>query len=638
VLEQEVRDMCAGMVHRGPDDEGVYIGDGVGIGMRRLSIIDLDNGQQPVCNEDGSIWIVFNGEIYNYQELRRDLQKKGHTFRSNSDTETIVHLYEDLGPRCVDRLRGMFGFAIWDTRRRELLLARDRLGIKPLYYAERDGELLFSSELKPILQLPQVQRQLNWEAVGHLFATLATPATTSIVKGVEKLEPGHIAVVSEGRPLKATRYWDVQFQPNEIASEGELVEQLREMLTEAVTLHQVSDVPVGAFLSGGIDSSAVVAMMAKPAAGRLKTFSIGFAESSFNELDHARQVASAFGTDHYDLVLRPDVVRIVEDLTWYLDEPFGDTSAIPTYMVSRLASEHVKVVLSGDGGDELFAGYDKYVVEGRERGRDRIPRPLRRMAGAFGSALPEGTPGRRFLRHLALDGGQRYLDASLMFRADQTRKLFKRDAFNQIAAHDPWTASLPLLDHGGSDWLSSVQYHDLHRYLPLDILTKVDRMTMAHSLEARPPLLDHKLVEFAATVPAKYRLHDGTTKYIFKQARRGILPHQIIDRQKHGFAVPLARWFRGDLADYARDLLLSSTCRQRGLFNESYVKRLFALNARGRDLDLQLWTMLSFELWCRRFLDASSLTAAAPLPSRQSRRSSPAIVATAAAAGTGTNG
>src|SRR5687768_12947573 len=381
VAEEEIRGMCGAIVHRGPDEEGVYIGEGVAIGMRRLSIIDLEGGHQPMSNEDGTIWIVFNGEIYNYRELRRDLERNGHTFRTDSDTETIVHLYEDLGARCVERLRGMFGFAIWDERRRQLLIARDRLGIKPMYYAERNGELVFSSELKPILTLGGIPRTIDWGAANHLFTFLSTPSDQSIVHGVKKLEPACVAIGTPGQPLQIQKYWDVEFRPNETATEAELVEQLRAMLVESVTLHQVSDVPVGAFLSGGLDSSAVVALMAKPAAGpafalgnggelrrgELKTFSIGFAESGFDELPYARQVASQFGTDHYDLVLRPDVVKIVEDLTWYLDEPFGDTSAIPTYMVSKLASEHVKVVLSGDGGDELFAGYDKYVVEGRER-------------------------------------------------------------------------------------------------------------------------------------------------------------------------------------------------------------------------------------------------------------------------------
>ena len=631
VREDEIRAMCGVIAHRGPDDEGVYVGDGVAIGMRRLSIIDLDNGFQPISNEDNTIWIVFNGEIYNYQELRRDLEKRGHTFRTASDTETIVHLYEDLGPRCVDRLRGMFAFAIWDTRKRQVLLARDRLGIKPLYYCERDGELLFSSEVKPILQIQNVERSLDWESVGHLFTTLATPSTRSIVKGVSKLEPARIAVASQGRNIRIERYWDVEFEPNEHATEDELVEQLRERLAESVVLHQVSDVPVGAFLSGGLDSSAIVAMMSRPKDVQLKTFSIGFAEASHDELPYARQVAAKFGTDHYDLVIRPDVVQIVEDLTWYLDEPFGDTSAIPTYMVSKLAAEHVKVVLSGDGGDELFAGYDKYVVEGRERMHDRLPAGIRRTAGAIGAMMPQGMRGRRFLRHLALEGPKRYLDASTMFHADEMRSLFRPEALTLIAAHDPWSESLSSWREPGGDWLAAAQYNDINRYLPLDILTKVDRMTMAHSIEARPPLLDHKLVEFAATVPARFRLRDGTTKYLFKKAMRGILPDSIIDRQKHGFAVPLARWFRGELAGFSRDVLLSRTCRDRGIFETKSVERLFALNARGRDLDLQLWTMLSFELWCRRFLDGSAVADVAPTRARQSMRPpSPAIFATAA--------
>jgi asparagine synthase (glutamine-hydrolysing) len=621
--------MCGAIVHRGPDEEGVYLGDGIALGMRRLSIIDLEGGQQPIANEDRSVWIVFNGEIYNYRELRRDLERNGHVFATDSDTETIVHLYEDMGPRCVERLRGMFGFAIWDERRRQLLIGRDRLGIKPMYYAERNGELVFSSELKPILTLGHVPRSVDWGAANHLFSFLSTPSDQSIVHGVRKLEPACVAIGAPGRPLQIQKYWDVQFQPNETASEAELVEQLRALLVESVTLHQVSDVPVGAFLSGGLDSSAVVALMARPAAGRLKTFSIGFAESEFNELHYARDVAAQFGTDHHDLVLRPDVVGIVEDLTWYLDEPFGDTSAIPTYMVSKLASEHVKVVLSGDGGDELFAGYDKYVVEGRERRFDRIPSPLRALAGAVGRAMPDGMTGRRFLQHLALDGAHRYLDASTMFRAAELRKLFRPDAYRRLSQHDPLAESLQTLRHGGDDWLASLQYRDLHTYLPLDILTKVDRATMAHSLEARPPLLDHRLAEFAATVPARFRLRDGTTKYLFKQAMRGILPDAIIDRQKHGFAVPLATWFRGDLAGFARDLLLSNRCRERGFFDTRYIERLLQQNDRGRNLDLQLWTVMSFELWCQRFLDPTPRPQPAPI--RETRRVAPAIVRVAQA-------
>jgi asparagine synthase (glutamine-hydrolysing) len=599
------------MVHRGPDDEGIYLGDGVALGMRRLSIIDLDNGHQPISNEDGSIWIVFNGEIYNYRHLRDLLESRGHQLRTSTDTETIVHLYEDFGARCVEHLRGMFAFAIWDTRQRTLLLARDRLGIKPLYYAARHGELVFASELKPLLHYDGADRSLSWEAVGHLFTFMATPPDQSIVRGISKLEPARVAIATANRPPRIERYWDVAFEPDESASEDVLVERLRERLHDAVVSHQVSDVPVGAFLSGGIDSSAVVALMAKPAAGRLKTFSIGFAEAGFDELAHARAVAARFGTDHHDLVLRPDVVQMVEDLTWYLDEPFGDTSAIPTYMVSKLASEHVKVVLSGDGGDELFAGYDKYLVEGRERSRERLPRPLRQCAGLIGALLPHGAYGRRFLRHLALEGTRRYLDASSLFHTDEFPRLFRRSALEQLLDHDPAADALCPPGNGCSDWLSAIQYRDLNRYLPLDILTKVDRMTMAHSLEARPPLLDHPLVEFAATIPARLRLRGGTTKYLFKRAMRGWLPDDIIDRPKHGFAVPLADWFRGDLAGFARDLLLSDTCRRRGIFELRYIDRLLRSNDRGRNLDLQLWTILSFELWCRRFLDSRPPSATA---------------------------
>jgi asparagine synthase (glutamine-hydrolysing) len=602
VADEDVRAMCNAMVHRGPDEEGLYVRAGVGLGMRRLSIIDVAHGQQPVANEDGTIWVVFNGEIYNYRELRHDLERRGHRFRTSGDTETIVHLYEDFGPGFVEHLRGMFAVAIWDERQQQLLLARDRLGIKPLYYAERDDELVFASELKPILQLGHVDRALNWEAVGHLFTFLATAPAQSIVNGVKKLEPARIAIATQGRPLRIERYWDVTFEPDTRATEAELVERLRAQLVESVTAHQVSDVPVGAFLSGGIDSSAVVATMARLNAQPIKTFSIGFREASHDELQHAQLIARRYGTDHYDLVLEPEVVPMVEDLAWYLDEPFGDTSAIPTYMVSKLAGEHVKVVLTGDGGDEIFAGYDKYLVEQRERAYDRVPAPLRRAVGAVGNVMPEGMRGRRFLRHLALDGSERYLDAQTLFRTDALRQLFKPDAFAEIAKHDPWAASRSHLA-GGLDWISAAQYGDLQTYLPLDILTKVDRMTMAHSVEARPPLLDHRLVEFAATIPAELRLRGGTTKYLLKQAMRGILPDEIIDRPKQGFAVPLAQWFRGPLAGYARDVLLSHTCRRRGFLNTVYVERLLHMHQQGRDLDLELWTTLSFELWCRRFLD-----------------------------------
>ena len=606
VFEHEIRSMCDLMVHRGPDDHGVYAAPGVGIGMRRLSIIGLDTGHQPMSNEDGSIWVVFNGEIYNYASLRHDLQQRGHVFTTTSDTECLVHLYEEHGRDLVQHLRGMFAFAIWDGSRRELLLARDRLGIKPLYYTETKHGLIFASELKPILNCHGVERSPDWEAVGHLLTFLVTPSATSIVAGIRKLEPAHVAIARHGEPLRINRYWDVAFEPDEAATEAQHIDRLRALLDESVALHQVSDVPVGAFLSGGIDSSAVVATLSAQHREPVKTFSIGFEEAGFDELAHARDVAARFGTDHYDLVVRPDVVAIVDDLTWYLDEPFGDTSAIPTYMVSKLAAAHVKVVLTGDGGDEVFAGYDRYLVEAREQSFDALPRPLRRAAGAVGNLLPEGAKGKRFLQHFALDGATRYVDASAMFRLDDLRRLLHPDAYHHVAKHDAIGTATRSLSGYDSDWLSAVQRWDLAAYLPQDILTKVDRMTMAHSIEARPPLIDHRIVEFAATVPARFRLRNGSTKHLFKQAMRGVLPDHIIDRPKQGFAVPLAHWLRTDLATFARDVLLSRTAHERGLFDVRQVERLLHLNDRGRNLDLQLWTMLSLELWCQRFLDRRS--------------------------------
>jgi asparagine synthase (glutamine-hydrolysing) len=594
--------MCDLLVHRGPDDEGLYVGEGVALGMRRLSIIDLATGHQPVRNEDGTVWVVFNGEIYNFKELRQDLEGRGHRFYTTSDTETIVHLYEEHGPDLVQHLRGMFALAVWDARRRRLLLARDRLGIKPLFYARTPGGLAFASELKALLQVPGVDRRLSWPALAHLLTFRATPATQSILEGVQKLDAGHRAVVTTAGQLTVDRYWTVSFEPSAVV-EGALVEELRARLHDAVRLHLRSDVPLGAFLSGGIDSSAVVGAMTRLGAGPVKTFSIGFREAAFDELQHARRVARTFHTDHHEMVVPPQSLDLIEQISWHLDEPFGDSSAIPTFLVSQLAARHVKVVLTGDGGDELFGGYDKYLVEQRERQYDRLPAVARRTLGFAGRLVPDGTPGKRFLRHLALDGAHRYLDASTVFRRDEQARLFTSAAFERVRRSDPLGASLAALAAMPRAWLSALQYYDLRNYLPLDILVKVDRMTMAHSIEARPPLLDHQLVEFAARVPQGLKIRGTTTKYLFKQAVRGLVPEAIIGRPKQGFGVPLAGWFRGPLTGFVRDLLLSETSRQRGIFNPAYIEQLLRLNQRGRDLDGQLWTLISFEQWCRTFLD-----------------------------------
>ncbi len=603
VSRREVEQMCDALVARGPDDQGYYVNDGIGLGMRRLSIIDLATGTQPVRNEDGTVQVVLNGEIYNYRELRRSLEAQGHQFYTASDTEVIVHLYEEYGAQCVDRLRGMFAFALWDERQQRLLVVRDRLGIKPLYYGQFDGKLVFASELKALLQLPWVSRELSWSALAHLFTFLTTPRDQSILAGIHKLEPGHMLSIERNRAPQISQYWDLRFEANRELTEADFVDGLRAQLQESVKLRMICDVPFGAFLSGGIDSSAVVATMAKQSQLPIKTFTIGFREHAYNEASHARQVAEAFGTEHHELVLEPDVIDILDDLAWHLDEPFGDCSAIPTFMVSKLAAQHVKVVLSGDGGDELFAGYDKYCVEQRERHYRHIPSLIRSLLGMVGDHMAEGMKGRNFLRHIALDGAERYLHSGSLFDRDAQQALFLAPAAEQIVAEDSWRHRLEYLTRDDSHWLSSLQYMDIKNYLPLDILTKVDRMSMANSLEARVPLLDHKLVEFAATIPPELKLCNGSTKHIFKLAMRGILPDAIIDRPKRGFAVPLRHWFRDDLNGFVRDLLLSPTSRARKLFNPDYIEKLLLLHGRGRPLELKLWTLISFELWCRTFLD-----------------------------------
>ena len=617
VEEREVKSMCAALVRRGPDEQGYYTKDWIGLGMRRLSIIDPAEGHQPVHNENGTVQVVLNGEIYNYRELRENLQAKGHAFYTNSDTEVIVHLYEEYGLECVQHLRGMFAFALWDECEHKLVVARDRLGIKPLFFGEFDGKLVFASELKALLQLPWIPRELDWRALAHLFTFMTTPADQSIIMGIRKLEPGHLMTITPNQPLVIQQYWDINFSPDSAHSEDYFIKRLRSELEESVRLHMICDVPFGAFLSGGIDSSAVVATMARQSSRPIKTFTIGFPEKDYNEIVHAREVAKAFGTDHHELILEPDMIGLMDELAWDLDEPFGDASALPTYMVSKLAAEYVKVVLSGDGGDELFAGYDKYRVEQRERRYQHIPAMVRSLLGAVGGGMPEGMKGRNFLRHIALNDSVRYLDAGTLFDKEQQQSLFLSPAAELILAKDPWKELASCLIResakGSSDWLSAVQYLDIKHYLPLDILTKVDRMSMANSLEVRVPLLDHKLVEFAATIPPALRLRNGSSKHIFKQAMRGILPDSIIDRTKQGFAVPLGSWFRGELNVFVRDLLLSQKSRARQIFNPVYIEKLLQLQQRGRPLDLQLWTLVSFELWCRKFLDQVAI-ATRPAP------------------------
>jgi len=418
------------------------------------------------------------------------------------------------------------------------------------------------------------------------------------------LPPAHRMSISQ--QTGATRleaYWNLQFAPSSQTREAALVEELDSLLEESVKLHMISDVPIGAFLSGGVDSSAIVALMSRQTSKPIKTFSVGFQDKRFDELTYARSVARAFGTEHHELVLEPKALDVIDKLVWHLDEPFGDTSAIPTFMLSQLASQHVTVALSGDGGDELFAGYQKYLVEKSERRFDRLPPFVRTMAGTIGSLLPDGARGKRFLTHFGLSGFDRYRDASTVFHTDQRQRLFTSDVRQSLAFRDFGYNDLGPAPTQTGHWLSALQYQDLKHYLPLDILTKVDRMSMAHSIEARVPLLDHKLVEFAATIPPDMQIRNGRTKHLFKSAMKGTVGDDILDRPKHGFGVPLSSWFRGSLDGFARDVLLSSRSRQRGIFNTKYVESLLDMNSKGRELDFQIWTLISFELWCRAFID-----------------------------------
>jgi asparagine synthase (glutamine-hydrolysing) len=598
--------------HRGPDDEGHYVGPGIAMGMRRLSIIDLATGRQPISNEDGSVWIVFNGEIYNHRELRELLLARGHKLRTNSDTETIVHLYEDEGERCVERLRGMFAFAIWDLRERRLFLARDRVGKKPLHYALAGRTLVFGSEIKSLLQHPGVKCEVNLRAISDFLAFGYVPDPATAFDGVHKLQPGHTLTFKDGL-ISERRYWDFDYSGDLGEGEGrkpesreeDYIERLRELIAESVRLRLESEVPLGAFLSGGIDSSVVVAMMARQMGRPVKTFSIGFSDSDFDELRYARIAARHFGADHHEFVVTPDVCRLVEEVVWHHDEPFADVSSVPTYVVSKMAREHVTVALSGDGGDEVFGGYERYVVDRRRRRYERIPAFLRRGLLLASQALPQGAYGKRFLRNISLEPAARYVDSVTYFDRDAQLNLFSEDARRALAGYDPAERFERTFAAAASrSGLGRLLYLDSKTYLPGDILVKVDRMSMANSLETRAPLLDHRLIEFAQTIPASLKLRGLETKYILKRAAAGLIPDEIINRPKQGFDVPIRRWFNLELREMLDDTLRSARARERGDFNHRAVLAILDEHRSGaRDHARQLWGLLVLELWRRAFID-----------------------------------
>jgi asparagine synthase (glutamine-hydrolysing) len=603
--------MARAVVHRGPDGGGMHCDGALGIGMRRLSIIDLDTGSQPIANEDGTVWVVFNGEIYNYRELRAELEQRGHRFATASDTEVIVHLWEDLGERCVERLRGMFAFAVWDASRRTLLLARDRLGIKPLYYADTSHGVVFGSELKALLESPWIVRTVDRRAAALYLERGYVPDPLSILAGVAKLPPGHTLTVRDGRTVESRRYWaSTPFFESSAAAPADAEALLWERLTDAVRSHLVSDVPLGAFLSGGVDSTTVVAIMAKEMGARVKTFSIGFREPGFDELPYAREVAQAFGTEHHELLVGPEDLGVLDDVLAAFDEPFADCSAIPTYIVSRLARQHVTVALSGDGGDELFAGYERYLVDRRRRlvglvGDTGLGAPLRRLS----TALPKGTRGKNYLYNLSLPRMERYLDAVSLFPARELGGLLERDGTNGVET----SFNTALREGRGLDPLSRLQDFDLQTYLPGDILTKLDRMSMAVSLEARVPLLDHPLVEFACGLPAGLRMRGAEAKYLLKRALRGRVPDAVLTRPKQGFGVPLAVWFSRILPTFFRDRLGEGTrLREVGVKAGAVEALLDVYEAKRRpDHCGQLWGLLVLDTALRRLFEPGTRVRAA---------------------------
>jgi asparagine synthase (glutamine-hydrolysing) len=602
-----LKGMCDVIRHRGPDDEGFLLKPGVALGMRRLSIIDLAGGHQPISGEDGTVTIVFNGEIYNFHELRSELEKRGHIFKTNSDTEAIVHAYEEYGTSCANYLRGMFAFAIWDDKTRGLYIARDRVGKKPLYYTLTGGKtLVFGSEIKSILEHPDTTREINLEALDAYLTLGYVPDPLTIFRGIYKLPPGHYLTFANGQ-LQTREYWDFNFAPAESRKPEDYMDELRALLDESVRLRLISDVPLGAFLSGGIDSSTVVALMARHMNQPVKTFSIGFHEDSYNELKYARLTAKKLGTDHHEFYVTPQICDVIDDLVWHFDEPFADPSAIPTYMVSKLARDHVTVALSGDGGDELFAGYTHYVVQENRRAFSSLPKALRAgVMRPLSYRLPHGAWGRNYLHNISLDPIDRYLDSLSYFTQLTKRALYTSDFQKSLGATDHVTRSFReyASQVKTNEPLDQLLYIDGKTYLPGDILTKVDRVSMATSLEVRVPLLDHKLIEFVTKVPARLKLAGTETKQLLKRVAKELIPSEILDRPKQGFGIPLEEWINRQLRDQIRDILHEPRTRQRGYVNYDYVDRILDEHHKDRrDHSFQLWSLLILELWHRQYID-----------------------------------
>jgi len=613
------------LAHRGPDDRGSLHSEfrlrepygtmpGVALGHRRLSIIDIAGGSQPISNEDETVWVVFNGEIYNYRALRLRLEGSGHKFKTNTDTETIVHLWEDEGVDCFTHLVGMFAFAVWDARRRQLVLARDRLGQKPMVYRHEAGRLLFASELKSILALRDVPREIDRGSLDEYLTYQYVPHPNTIFRGIRKLPPAHYAVYQDDR-LDVRRYWSPDFAHRPSRHDPDDAQRLREALEESVRLRMRSDVPLGAFLSGGVDSSLIVALMQRNSNTPIKTFTIGFPEPEYDESSYARAVAAHLQTDHHEFQVTPNAVEVLPKLIWHFDEPFADSSAIPTWYLSHHTRRHVTVALTGDGGDELFAGYARYRAVALAAALDRLPGPVRRvLASRLWQHIP--TSGRqksklrrlqRFSEALAMSPARRYLDWIGIFNEPRRAELYTDEALAALPDSDPAGFLLQAWQQSRSaDGVAAAANTDLLTYLPCDLLAKVDTASMAHGLECRQPFLDHRLVEQAVRLPTASKYRGGQGKRILREAFGDLLPANIWRRPKMGFGVPLDHWFRHELRQMTRDLLLSERSIGRGLFQRESIERLITEHERRRfDHQARLWSLLVFELWMREWADVA---------------------------------
>ena len=602
--------------HRGPDGEGTFFSEstvlpGVALGHRRLAIIDLAGGRQPITNEDETVWVVFNGEIYNYGDLRHRLEGAGHRFRTNSDTETLVHLYEDEGPEFVKHLNGMFAIALWDARERQLILARDRLGKKPLVYRCEPGRLLFASELKSILELPDVPREIDPRALDEYLTYQYVPHPRTIFRGIAKLPPGHLAVWRDGR-LDVRPYWQPDFNEEIDRPAADYAEELRSLLTSAVEMRLQSDVPLGAFLSGGIDSTIIVGLMSQLMREPVRTFSIGFPVKEFDETSFARTAAERFGTIHQEFQVQPDAMEILPQLVWHYDEPFADSSAVPTWYVSQLTRQQVTVALTGDAGDELFAGYPRYLAVWLAEGFDRLPSLVRTLlAGRYWQKIPTSTRQKsrlrqfkRFCEMLGQPPARRYLEWIAIFGEARRASLYSESFLSQLPEQD----TMDFLRSGLArcnrrDAVTAFSLTDLVTYLPCDLMTKVDIASMAHGLECRQPYLDYRVVELAARMPRRLKFRHGRGKLILRETFSDLLPDSINRRRKMGFGVPLDHWFRHELRDFTHDVLFDTSALARGYFQPEAIRQLWTEQQEGRfNHGYRLWSLLIFELWCRRWM------------------------------------